>query len=234
MADIPAGTGLGSSGSFTTALLKALHAHRRTASRRGAGRAGLPRSRSSACGEPIGKQDQYIAAFGGVHWLEFHRDGARGRRAARLAPETLAELEENLLLFFTGYSRSAPEMLRDQDDRCRQRRPEHAREPASRGALGAEEPCRARAGRPAGFAGMMNDHWRIKRERAARLTNAAIDGWYDKGAGARRPGRQADRRRGRRLPALLRGGQARAPPGPPGDAAARGALPLGLRAARGW
>jgi D-glycero-alpha-D-manno-heptose-7-phosphate kinase len=180
LADIPAGTGLGSSGSFTTALLCALHAHRRQAV--------PPRQLAEeACAveierlrEPVGKQDQYIAAFGGVHWLEFHRDGRVAVEPLLLAPETLAELEENLLLFFTGYSRSAPEMLRDQDDRCRNGDRTMIENLHAIGALGRKSRAALERGDLREFAGMMDAHWRIKRDRSPGLTNAAIDGWYEK------------------------------------------------------
>ena len=119
MADIPAGTGLGSSGSFTTALLKALHAFNKNVIH-------PDQLAEQACHveidrlkEPIGKQDQYIAAFGGITCFEFGQDGSV--RASRLAisEETLFDLEDNLLLFFTGYSRSASAILKEQDDKSR-------------------------------------------------------------------------------------------------------------------
>ncbi len=120
MADIPGGTGLGSSGSFTTALLKALHAYRKDP-------ISPAELAEQACsieidrlGEPIGKQDQYIAAVGGITAFTFHRDGRVEYRPARISEETLFELEDNLLLFFTGYSRSASAILKDQNDRSRQ------------------------------------------------------------------------------------------------------------------
>src|SRR5215204_6871008 len=120
MADIPAGTGLGSSGSFTTALLKALHAHRKQLIH--------PRELAEeACDieinrlhEPIGKQDQYIAAFGGVTCFRFNRDDSVEAWPLKLDTETLYNLEDNLLLFFTGYSRSASSILKEQDDKTKQ------------------------------------------------------------------------------------------------------------------
>jgi D-glycero-alpha-D-manno-heptose-7-phosphate kinase len=180
LADIPTGTGLGSSGSFTTALLCALHAHRRQAV--------PPRQLAEeACTveierlrEPVGKQDQYIAAFGGLQWLEFHRDGRVAVEPLALAPETLAELEENLLLFFTGYSRSAPEMLRDQDDRCRHGDKRMIENLHATGALGRKSRDAIQRGDLRAFAGIMDEHWRIKRERSPGLSNTAIDGWYER------------------------------------------------------
>jgi D-glycero-alpha-D-manno-heptose-7-phosphate kinase len=114
LADIPAGTGLGSSGSFTTALLKALYAHER--------RLLLPSQTARlACeieierlGEPIGKQDQYIAAYGGITRFHFNPDDTVDAAPLTMSPDTLFDLEDNLLLFFTGFSRSAGSILKHQ------------------------------------------------------------------------------------------------------------------------
>ena len=119
MADVPAGTGLGSSGSFTTALLKALHIHHK----RHIDMAGLA---ELACHveidrlkEPIGKQDQYIAAFGGLTAFTFEPDGRVGVETLEISDETHVDLEENLLMFFTGRLRSASAILKQQDDRSK-------------------------------------------------------------------------------------------------------------------
>src|SRR5271154_6709599 len=117
MADIPGGTGLGSSGSFTTALLKALHAFKKNL-------VSPAELAEQACdieinklGEPIGKQDQYIAAVGGITAFTFNKDGRVEFRPCKIAQETLYNLEDNLLLFFTGYSRTASAILKDQNDK---------------------------------------------------------------------------------------------------------------------
>src|SRR5207248_1185746 len=119
LADIPAGTGLGSSGSFTTALLKALYSFER--------RLLLPGELARlACeleidrlGRAVGKQDQYIAAYGGITCFEFHRDGSVHAEPLNVSQSTLHALEDNLLLFFTGFSRSASDILQDQDTRTK-------------------------------------------------------------------------------------------------------------------
>src|SRR5213080_2184386 len=119
MADIPAGTGLGSSGSFTTALLKALHTYKKNLVH--------PRELAEqACHieldrlkEPICKQDQYIAAYGGLTCFQFLPDGEVNAWPLQIDTETLYNLEDNLLLFFTGYSRSASSILKDQDERSK-------------------------------------------------------------------------------------------------------------------
>lgn len=111
MADIPAGTGLGSSGAFTVGVLRALHLYNHDH----VSNVDLARE---ACeieigrlGEPIGKQDQYIAAVGGVSAFTFNRDETVGVEALQLDPLTRQSLDENLLLFFTGLRRSASEVL---------------------------------------------------------------------------------------------------------------------------
>ena len=117
LADIPAGTGLGSSGSFTTALLKALYTHRK--------RHMLQEELAEmAChieidrlGEPIGKQDQYIAAIGGITCFTFHQNDNVSATPLVVSMVTMFDLEDNLILFFTGVSRSAGSILKDQQIR---------------------------------------------------------------------------------------------------------------------
>jgi len=111
MADIPAGTGLGSSGCYAVGLLHALHAlHRSSPS--------LTALAEQACsiemevlGRPTGKQDPYIAALGGLTVLDIRQDGKVAPRPARLKPGVLEELQRNLLLFYTGVSRPSAEVL---------------------------------------------------------------------------------------------------------------------------
>jgi D-glycero-alpha-D-manno-heptose-7-phosphate kinase len=119
LADIPAGTGLGSSGSFTTALLKALYAHRRRLVL-------MSELAQLACeieinglNEPIGKPDQYIAAYGGITCFTFNPDETVCAVPLKISTEILFELEDNLLLFFTGFARSAGSILKDQDARTK-------------------------------------------------------------------------------------------------------------------
>jgi D-glycero-alpha-D-manno-heptose-7-phosphate kinase len=111
MADIPAGTGLGSSGAFTVGTLNALRAHRRELV------SNLQLAEQACCieidrlSEPIGKQDQYIAAVGGITAFEFSPDDSVTVSSLELAADTRHRLEENLLLFFTGIRRSASHVL---------------------------------------------------------------------------------------------------------------------------
>jgi len=107
MADIPAGTGLGSSGSFVTALLKALHLHHKNLIHAQELAEQACRIEIEVLKEPVGKQDQYISAFGGLTCFRFHPDDRVEAWPLRMDREVLYTLEDNLLLFFTGYSRSA-------------------------------------------------------------------------------------------------------------------------------
>ena len=101
----PAGTGLGSSGSFTTALLKALHAHKKNLVHPAELAAQACEIELGRLKEPIGKQDQYIAAYGGITCFKFLENGKVEAWPLKLSEETRDNLEDNLLLFFTGYSR---------------------------------------------------------------------------------------------------------------------------------
>jgi D-glycero-alpha-D-manno-heptose-7-phosphate kinase len=181
MADIPAGTGLGSSGSFTTALLKALHAWKKEFVH--------PHDLAEeACeieigrlGEPIGKQDQFIAAYGGVTAFAISPDGSVEARKAALAEETIFDLEDNLLLFFTGYSRSASAILSDQKSRSEKADPAMIENLHRTKDLGFRSLACLEAGDTAGFAALMHEHWLGKRARSAGMSNGRIDEWYDLG-----------------------------------------------------
>lgn len=178
MADIPSGTGLGSSGSFTTALLRALHLWQNNT-------VSPAQIAEQACeielgrlSEPIGKQDQYISAVGGITAFTFHPDGRIDYRRCRISQETLFNLEDNLLLFFTGHSRSASAILKDQDDRSRRHDPEMLDHLHQTKELGHRSLAALEAGDPEMFARLMDEHWRKKRVRSAGMSNERIDAWY--------------------------------------------------------
>jgi D-glycero-alpha-D-manno-heptose-7-phosphate kinase len=179
MADIPAGTGLGSSGSFTTALLKALHAHQRNLIH--------PQELAEqACdieinrlGEPVGKQDQYIAAFGGITCFEFLSDGKVRAWPLRITEEMRYNLEDNLLLFFTGYSRSASTVLKEQNDRSKTMDPDMLANLHFVKELAVESQQALEAGNLREFARLMNVHWENKKKRSGNMSNSHINDLYD-------------------------------------------------------
>jgi D-glycero-alpha-D-manno-heptose-7-phosphate kinase len=179
MADIPAGTGLGSSGSFTTALLKALHAHQKNLVPNADIAAQACEIEIERLTEPVGKQDQYIAALGGITCFNFHPDGRVEAWPARIAEETRYNLEDNLLMFFTGYSRSAGAILKDQHEKSKQDDPQmlenlHHTKEIGQASLRALESGDLRA-----FAGLMDQHWHRKKARSGGMSNARINEWYD-------------------------------------------------------
>ncbi len=179
MADIPAGTGLGSSGSFTTALLKALHALKKNIVHPAELAAEACTIELDRLGEPIGKQDQYISAIGGITAFTFQPDGRVEYRAVRLPEETLFNLEDNLLLFFTGYSRSASAILRDQNDRSKLNDRAMLDNLHFTKELGGKSLAALEAGHLDEFARLMDVHWRHKQARSGGMSNPQINEWYD-------------------------------------------------------
>jgi len=178
MSDIPAGSGLGSSGSFTTALLCALYAlkHEIVSKRDLA---------ETAChieldllGEPIGKQDQFIASYGGVTCFEFEKNDQVAVTPLRLDAMTRYNLEENLMLFFTGYTRSASEILRDQDTRSKQGDPAMIENLDFVKQLGYDSKAALEAGDLRGFAQLMDIHWEHKKRRTPGMSTGYIDEYY--------------------------------------------------------
>ncbi|HEY6192874.1 MAG TPA: galactokinase [Bacteroidota bacterium] len=178
MADIPAGTGLGSSGSFATAVLRALHAYKKNLVH--------PRELAEqACHieidilhEPIGKQDQYIAAYGGITCFRYLPSGEVEAWPLALAKDTLHDLEDNLLLFFTGYSRSASDILREQDVRTKGSDSEMVKNLHFIKELGCASQTALEQGDLKQFAELMNVHWEHKKKRSGKMTNPKIEEWY--------------------------------------------------------
>ncbi|MDT5024044.1 MAG: D-glycero-alpha-D-manno-heptose-7-phosphate kinase, partial [Micromonosporaceae bacterium] len=114
MADIPSGTGLGSSGAFTVGLLRAIYAMRRDHVSAGEVADEACRIEIEHLSRPVGKQDQYVAAFGGIKTYSFEPDGTVTVTPLAVSTQTFHDLEEHLLMFFTGYSRAADQVLEEQ------------------------------------------------------------------------------------------------------------------------
>jgi D-glycero-alpha-D-manno-heptose-7-phosphate kinase len=181
LADIPAGTGLGSSGSFTTALLKALYTHRKRLVHPGELAELACHIEIDRLGEPIGKQDQYIAAFGGVTCFTFKRDDTVASSPLALDMDTMFDLEDNLLLFFTGFSRSAGSILEDQNRRTQQSDAEMLKNLHYVKELGHRSREALEAGNGVLFGEVMHEHWMHKKRRSGGMSNPRIDEWYDLG-----------------------------------------------------
>jgi D-glycero-alpha-D-manno-heptose-7-phosphate kinase len=179
MADIPAGTGLGSSGSFTTALLKALHALGKNLVHPAELAEQACRIELEKLAEPIGKQDQYIAAYGGITSFKFLKDGGVEAFPLQISEETLFNLEDNLLLFFTGYSRSASKILKEQDDKSKQGDQAMIDNLHFIKELGVQSQRALQSDDLHEFARLMDVHWRRKKERSEGMSNSEIDHWYE-------------------------------------------------------
>ena len=178
IADIPArGSGLGSSSTFTVGLLHALHAY----AERYASAEQLAREACEIeiqrCGEPIGKQDQYAAAFGGFNFIEFNPDDSVSVEPILCKRETLQRLQQNLLVFYTGIVRSASAILKDQQEivlaeKSKQkvlcRMVELARE------LKAE----LQRNNLDAFGEIIHANWELKRSLTDQISTSQIDTWY--------------------------------------------------------
>ncbi len=178
MADIGSGTGLGSSGSFTVGLLRALYAMERD-------HVGAAEVAEEACqieierlGRPVGKQDQYVAAFGGLKTYHFEPDGRVKVCPLRISDATFHDLEEHLLMFFTGYSRAADKVLEEQrakstaGDSAMIDNLHYVKELGLRSLAALEE------GDCESYAALMHEHWEHKKKRSSAMSNPNIDRWY--------------------------------------------------------
>ncbi len=179
MADIPSGTGLGSSGSFTTGLLKALHAYKKNLVQPADLAAQACDIELNRLKEPIGKQDQYIAAYGGLTCFNFLPDGKVEAWPLKVSDETRDNLEDNLLLFFTGYSRSASSILKEQDQKSKQADAGMIENLHFVKGLGQQSKVALEAGNLHEFARLMDVHWQRKKQRSGGMSNPKINEWYD-------------------------------------------------------
>lgn len=179
LADIPSGTGLGSSGSFTTALLKGLYAHYRRNIHPSELAELACKIELEKLGEPIGKQDQYIAAFGGITAFTFNTDGTVLSESLPVSTQTLHNLEDNLLLFFTGISRSASSILSDQDVKSRADNNEMLENLHFTKELGYRSRDALIEGDTIQFGALMHEHWMHKKKRSSGMSSEFINSAYE-------------------------------------------------------
>jgi D-glycero-alpha-D-manno-heptose-7-phosphate kinase len=181
IADVPSGTGLGSSGSFTTALLKSLHTYYRQTL--------LTHDLANmAChieldklNEPIGKQDQFISAYGGIMDLTFKQNDEVIVKALDISTKTLNSLEDNLLLFFTGISRSASSILSDQNDKSILHEKTMAENLNFINELGYKTAEILTSGNVEDYGHLLNEHWQHKKTRSTQISNDFIENAYNLG-----------------------------------------------------
>jgi len=178
MADVPAGTGLGSSSCYVVGLLNALHTLNRQA-------VGLAELAEEACGieigvlrKPIGKQDQYMAAFGGLTVLEVARDGSVRVSPAQVSPTTMDDLQRNLLAFYTGSDRASTDILAEQSRSVATEQPAVVESLHRIKETGYRILEALQAGDLTRFGLLLDEHWESKKKLSARVTNHRFDEIY--------------------------------------------------------
>jgi len=178
IADIPANCGLGSSSSFTVSLLNALHHYKREF-------VSLKNLAEQACHveidllkEPIGKQDQYISAFGGVTCFTFDCDGTVTAEPIQLDDSKLMQLESNILLFYTGVRRSASEILSKQNNKSTKNDKNTIDRLHTIKEIGLETKQAFEAGNIDRFGELLDDHWQIEKKLSSKKTDPFFDKCY--------------------------------------------------------
>ncbi len=180
-ADVPSGTGLGSSGCFTVAFLKSLAGfNKKYASQKEIAEIAC-KIEIERLKEPVGKQDQYISAFGGLNCFEINRSGDVSIESIDLSADTLEDLESNLLLFFTGQQRSASSILKDQDKRSTKSEKEIFDNLHKTKELGKISYQLLKDAKLSQYALLMHEHWINKRKRSPGMSNDFLDKVYDAG-----------------------------------------------------
>jgi len=181
MADIPTGTGLGSSGAFTVGVLKALKMFRHLTETSESIAREACRIEIEILKEPVGKQDQYIAACGGISGFTFNADGSVDVRPLALDPLVRNRLDENLLLFYTGVRRSASEVLSEErsgatvSKKAVAENLDHTRE------IGYHTARVLEAGDVDAFGGLLTEQWKLKFARQPNSVHEQVDEWVDAG-----------------------------------------------------
>lgn len=179
LADIPSGTGLGSSGSFTTALLKAVYTHRKKMIHQDDLAKLACQVEIDRLQEPIGKQDQYASAIGGLNVYKFMKDGSVSYQPLDISITTLHALEDSLLMFYTGKTRSAGKILKDQNIKSLANNDQMLRNLHYVKELGIQSRDALVGGDVRLFGRLMHEHWEHKKNRSPEMSNPEIDHWYE-------------------------------------------------------
>jgi D-glycero-alpha-D-manno-heptose-7-phosphate kinase len=179
IADVPANCGLGTSSSFTVSLLNALHAYKREFVSQKQLAEEACHIEIDALHEPIGKQDQYMAAFGGLTCLTFERNGDVQVEPLRIADEVLDQLESNTSLFYTGIERSASDILAEQDEKSKKDDPTIIENLHRIKEIGLQTKKVLEQGNVNEFGELLHAHWETKRKRSDRMSDPFIDECYE-------------------------------------------------------
>lgn len=176
-ADIPSGTGLGSSSAFTVGLLNTLNCYQGKYMSKGELAERACKIEIECLRDPIGKQDQYAAAFGGLNFIRFHPDGSVSVSPVMIHPETCLRLQQNLIMFYTGDTRSASAILTEQ----KKEMDSEAKTNSLKGMCTLAETMRTllEQNKIDSFGDLLNEGWKIKRTLAREISNPKIDELYD-------------------------------------------------------
>ena len=179
LSDMPSSSGLGTSGSFTIALLNALHAYKKEF-------VSQKQLAEEACHiemdilkEPIGKQDQYISAIGGITFFEFDKNGNVTVEPVKMTEESRDELHSNIILFYTGIQRSASEILREQDNKSKNDESKTIETLHEIKRIGLETKKAFEKGDVDKLGEYLDQHWQIKKQLSGEVTNSYIDECYN-------------------------------------------------------
>jgi len=180
ISDIPSqGSGLGSSSSYTVALLHALYAYKgKSVSKEELGRLSS-HIEIDLCGDRIGKQDQYAAAFGGLNLIEFNEDDSVTVSPIICKPETIKKMEESIIVFYTGRTRSASTLLSEQSDNMERAEKRKLMSNMVSLAYDMRDLLENDDIEPLGE--LLDQNWQLKRQMTVGISDLQIDGWYNKG-----------------------------------------------------
>ena len=179
LAEIPAGTGLGSSGSFTTSLMKCMYLFNNR-------KIGKHQLAEDACDieinklkEPVGKQDQYIASYGGLRVFRINKNGKVNVSSLKIKKNTKQKLQNNLLLFFTGYTRFSSSILKKQDNKIKNKKNQTIENLQEIKNIGFLSKRLIENNDLYQFGKLLDHHWKIKKERANNMSNKKINTIYE-------------------------------------------------------
>jgi len=179
MADVPAGTGLGSSSTYLVALLTSLYELKRERVPPQALAEFAYKVEREMAGHPVGKQDHYLAAFGGITCLDIERDGRVRVSPLNISMTTAEDLHSRLLLFFTGISRNANHILQDQRQDTEKDDPTVLDSLHRTKEMGYRIKEYLENGDLEKFGHLLHEHWENKKRRSVAISNPEVDGWYE-------------------------------------------------------
>lgn len=179
IADVPANCGLGSSSSFTVAVLNALHTYKREFISQQQLAEEACRIEIERLLEPIGKQDQYISAFGGITAFTFEKDGNVIIEPVNMKEDTIDELERNILLFYTGIERRASDILTDQNEKSKKDEGDVIGTLHKIKEIGKKTKTAFERGNLDTFGELLDEHWQIKKNLSQKISNQFIDDCYN-------------------------------------------------------